>query len=220
MSVPSRLYKYRSLMGESRDHTRRAIVDTEVYFSRCTQFNDPFDCRLNVRGETDDKLRRQMDTVTESIGIFCLSECKGNLLMWSHYGDAHRGLCLEYSTSEGSLFGCSLDQVSYTDAYSELSVTDNIDLNWTRTYLSTKSDDWKYEKEWRIFYHTAGVHQAPSEDLSAVILGCMISCEDREEVIKWVASRSTHTQIYEACRDEGAFRVQIIPYMCTSKHDN
>jgi len=212
MSVPSRLYKYRSLMGESRDRTRRAIVDTEVYFSRCTQFNDPFDCRLNVRGETDDELRRQMDAVTESIEIFCLSECNGNLLMWSHYGDAHRGVCLEYSTSEGSLFGCSLDQVAYADAYPELSVTDNVDLNWTRTYLSTKSDDWKYEKEWRIFYRTGGVHLAPSKDLSAVILGCMMSSEDREEVIQWVASRSTPTRVYEARRDEGAFRVQAIPF--------
>jgi Protein of unknown function (DUF2971) len=212
MSIPTHLYKYRSLIGESRDRTRKAIVDTEVYFSCCKQFNDPFDCRLNVRGYSSADDRRQMDTITERAGILCLSECKDSLLMWSHYADAHRGVCIEYSTSNERLFGCSVDRVSYASVYPEMSLTDTPDLGWVRKYLSTKSAHWKYEKEWRIFYRTTGVYQAPSEELSAVILGCMMSNEDREEVINWVSSRSTPIRIYEARRDEGAFRVQVVPF--------
>jgi hypothetical protein len=113
--------------------------------------------------------------------------------------------------AEEKLFGCSVDQVSYAAAYPEFRLTDNVDLNWVRRYLSTKSSVWKYEKEWRIFYHTPEIQFAPSEELSAVILGCMMSGEDREEVIKWVTSRSTPTRVYEARRDEGAFRIQVIP---------
>ena len=90
MAVPKRLYKYRSMMGDSRERTRRAIVDTEIYLPRCTEFNDPFDCRLNVSGLTEDAAIRQMEKATESLGIFCLSECNDNLLMWSHYTDGHR----------------------------------------------------------------------------------------------------------------------------------
>jgi hypothetical protein len=212
MCIPSRLYKYRSLTGESRERTRRAIVDTEVYFARRTQFNDPFDCRLNVRGELSDELRRQMDAKTDSAGIFCLSECNDSLLMWSHYADAHRAVCLEYSTSEGKLFGCSVDQVSYAATYPKFAFTDNVDLNWVRRYLSTKSNVWKYEKEWRIFYHTPGIQFAPSEELSAVILGCTMSSEDREDVIEWVTSRSIPTRVYEARRGAAAFRIQVIPF--------
>jgi hypothetical protein len=32
--------------------------------------------------------------VTEAMGLLCLSEVPDDLLMWSHYADAHRGLCL------------------------------------------------------------------------------------------------------------------------------
>src|SRR3954452_10247322 len=30
------------------------------------------------------------------IGVFCLCERPDNVLMWSHYADCHRGLCLEF----------------------------------------------------------------------------------------------------------------------------
>lgn len=33
-------------------------------------------------------------------GIFCLSERDDSMLMWSHYGDQHRGICLGYSVSK------------------------------------------------------------------------------------------------------------------------
>jgi Protein of unknown function (DUF2971) len=213
MSIPTHLYKYRSLSGEkSRDRTRKEIVDTEVYFPCCKQFNDPFDCRLNVRGDFSADDRRQMDTATESAGILCLSECNDSLLMWSHYADVHRGVCIEYSTSKDRLFGCSVDRVSYASVYPKMSLADTPDLGWVRKYLSTKSDHWEYEKEWRIFYHSIGVNFAPPEELSAVILGCMMSSQDRDAVCEWVASRSMPTRLYEARRDDGAFRIQIVPF--------
>lgn len=210
-SIPTHLYKYRSLIGESRDRTRKAIVGTEVYFSCCKQFNDPFDCRLNVRGDFSLDDRRQMDTATESAGILCLSECNDSLLMWSHYADAHRGICIEYSTSEEKLFGCSVDRVLYASVYPEMSLADTPDLEWVRRSLSTKSDHWNYEKEWRIF-HQLGVKLAPPEELSAVILGCMMSDKDRDAVCEWVASRSVPTRLYEALRDDGVFRIQVVPF--------
>ena len=64
MSVPARLYKYRSLAGDSRNYTHSAIVDTEIYFPRYRDFNDPFDCRLNVRADGNDDLMSQMEAAT------------------------------------------------------------------------------------------------------------------------------------------------------------
>lgn len=42
-----------------------------------------------------DELRKR-----EQRGVFCLSVSDTNVLMWSHYGDNHQGLCLGYSVPE------------------------------------------------------------------------------------------------------------------------
>ncbi|MFC6520321.1 DUF2971 domain-containing protein [Undibacterium arcticum] len=34
----------------------------------------------------------------QNIGVMCLSEDKNNKLMWSHYADSHRGICIGFST--------------------------------------------------------------------------------------------------------------------------
>lgn len=210
MNVPRRLYKYRSLTGKNREYAQRAIAETEIYFPRCTEFNDPFDCRLNVRGEFDPTQKQQMERATESIGIFCLSARNDSLLMWSHYADGHRGICLEFSTSQDQLFGCRLDPVVYEE-HPELFVGDTINLDWARKYLTTKARDWSYEQEWRIMYSTPGAQTAPPKELSAVILGCSISISDRQEVVEWVSARRVPTRVYQAGREEGAFRLRFSP---------
>lgn len=145
--VPKRLYKYRSLDGESRDRTINAIRNTEAYFSRRSQFNDPHDCNLTVRGLPDSE-RSELESELEATGIFCLSEVNDNPLMWSHYADSHRGVCIEYSTSKGLLFECELTRVCYVTRYPKLSSSDFPDRKYIRKYLSTKSHHWKHEREW------------------------------------------------------------------------
>ena len=210
MAVPPLLYKYRSLTGPNRKFTERAITKSEIYFPRCSEFNDPFDCRLNVRGLPVNG-RQEMERVTESVGIFCLSARNDSLLMWSHYTDGHRGICLQFSTGQGQLFGCTLEQVIYQDLHPELAITDTNDLHWTRRYLTTKALDWSYEQEWRIFYDTPGPQVAPHEEMSAVILGCSISPSDRQEVVEWVRTRPRPTLLYQAQREDGAFRLRFSP---------
>jgi hypothetical protein len=49
MSPPLYLYKYRSLRdGPGRDGTRTALLEHAIYFPIYAQFNDPFDCNLDV----------------------------------------------------------------------------------------------------------------------------------------------------------------------------
>lgn len=35
--------------------------------------------------------------LVNSAGIFCLSADPANLLLWSHYADCHKGLCIKFS---------------------------------------------------------------------------------------------------------------------------
>lgn len=212
--VPKRLYKYRSLYGESRDRTIDAIRKTEAYFSRPSQFNDPHDCNLTIDGLSDSE-RSEIDSELDRTGIFCLSEVNNDTLMWSHYADSHRGVCIEYATSDDLLFGCELIRVRYATKYPALSSSDTPDRKYIRKYLSTKSNRWKHEREWRIIHHDPGLKDIPPEneanDLAAVILGCKISNEDRDEIVRAVQSRADGTLTFQVSLVDTSYDLRVEP---------
>ena len=81
-------------------------------------------------------------------GIACFSEKWDDILMWSHYADGHRGFCLEFDT--GFVPFSMAKQVHYSDLLPLLPLEDgNADL--IESLATTKSNNWCYEKEWRIF---------------------------------------------------------------------
>ena len=88
----------------------------------------------------------------------CLSETNTSTLMWSHYSDNNRGICVEYdfeTINENPLYFC-LFSVCYTEA--SISVYEflrrskenySIELGVLISVLN-KAACWEYEKEWRL----------------------------------------------------------------------
>jgi hypothetical protein len=79
--------------------------------------------------------------------VYCLTPVPDSTLMWSHYAQNHKGMCLEFGL-EHPAFGSALE-VEYLSSYPRWaphSLTDKGSLQ----ILLSKSDDWKYEREYRI----------------------------------------------------------------------
>jgi len=104
---------------------------------------------------------------TNRLGIACFSECKDSVLMWSHYADMHKGICLEYDTNILSDFLLShthfrFNEVDYGKSkmsktrlkeYGSALVDDcGIKLTNDMLYLIAyyKARCWSYEEEWRL----------------------------------------------------------------------
>jgi hypothetical protein len=65
---------------------------------------------------TIDQLSKQMwPTIAARYRIYCLGPDVGNLLIWSHYADNHRGICLEFSTRNEVM--CSSQPVEYVSTF-------------------------------------------------------------------------------------------------------
>jgi hypothetical protein len=47
--IPQSLFKYSGLSGERLEWMRKLIVDSELYFTPPSKFNDPLDCRISPR---------------------------------------------------------------------------------------------------------------------------------------------------------------------------
>jgi hypothetical protein len=90
-------------------------------------------------------------------GVFCLSSRYDSPLMWSHYADQHRGICVEFDVSK--LPAGTIRGVRYGDSRE---VRASAIQSWLRddnvgarqeiesACLLTKSTDWKYEEEYRL----------------------------------------------------------------------
>lgn len=48
--------------------------------------------------ELSQKLNEILDGLIMKSGITCFSKVFNNMLMWSHYGDKHRGVCIEFQS--------------------------------------------------------------------------------------------------------------------------
>ena len=126
----------------------------------------------------------------EGYSVLSLTEVPTSVLMWSHYSDDHRGFCIEYDFA--ALDSMDLRRrlcfpVFYrrklTDATRYLAKVDVGDLNlfFGQFLCLLKSDEWAYEKEWRIV-HALGPDQANFELQmplpSAIILGAHTTPEN------------------------------------------
>jgi Protein of unknown function (DUF2971) len=121
--------------------------------------------------------------------IYCLSARPDSQLMWGHYADHHRGVCLEFDVRTPD-FSLAI-QVDYNASYPNFSLADDNDLS----PFHTKSSDWAYEQEYRLIAQEEsealrpgtlmthdGFFQFSECALVSVIIGASASDDTRREV--------------------------------------
>lgn len=126
-----------------------SIVNDYFYFSDITQLNDPLDILLpSIIGEKEYKY---WDISKKDIKILSLSEVDNHTLMWSHYADDHKGLCISYklnSLPEDIGWG----KVNYENPeYNKDQIFEENGI--FEVGVLTKHKTWSYEKEHRLFVY-------------------------------------------------------------------
>jgi len=96
--------------------------------------------------------------INKEIGIFSLSKNWNNTLMWSHYTDSHKGVCIGFNSedeyfkrqinTDGTKFKLIADVV-YSESRAKIPMILGQQRPLLKPYL-TKSLDWKYEEEVRM----------------------------------------------------------------------
>lgn len=172
-----KLYKYCSF--DENNYSLDNLFKFRVYLKNPNKFNDPFDSLFSINIDRDilinevlntlgkrikinnDELLQMIDvTMSEQVinecnsyrnrtWVTCFSEVYDSILMWSHYGDNHKGFCIEYDFSKTTQYFYLLSPVLYID---KLYYINEHVYNGKGLHLCSllKSFEWKYEKEWRL----------------------------------------------------------------------
>ncbi len=175
------------------------------------KMSDP-SLQLFLAGHGAEALSDSIENFASNRGICCFSEDMSNLLMWAHYGGKHKGFCLEYSTGFHPFSSAKI--VTYVQQIPVVSVMPllypEMDSTLIETLYCTKSNDWKYEKEWRILHKEAGtLFRYPPEALTGVYFGPKASQASIDVVALITKSINPKMQLWQGKLSNSSFAVEF-----------
>jgi hypothetical protein len=162
-----------------------ALKNSRVKVAKLDELNDPFE--LWAGGAGDRALRASLrswkNDMALRFGMLCLSETWRNPLLWSHYADRHRGICLGFDVQDAFV-----KKVTYVNERIELHPP--LSEETMQCLLFTKYAGWNYEQEWRCWVRLTDIDPnsghyffnfGPPLELREVIVGPM--CEETESAL-------------------------------------
>lgn len=163
--------------------------------------------------------------LNQNVGVLCLSEVRDSILMWGHYTDDHRGFVVGFDSkhpffskrrSTQDEFGF-LRRVHYQRQRPNVILTDTSSPAW----FQTKSDQWSYEREWRIVrvLSEAGrridatpfpicLFELPADAVLEIVVGLRATPSVTQEITK-LASNFPRAKVLRAREDRCDFGLII-----------
>lgn len=144
---------------------------------------------------TPEKWKKTINEAIKNIitksGVCCFAGNESNLLMWSHYSNSHKGVCLKFDALKDPNFFASPFPfpVKYQSDYPNYNYLKN-KKDIIKTLILTKSDHWKYEEEQRILkINQVGLHKFKKQALVEIIFGCRCTEEEIKKYIELCKSK-------------------------------
>lgn len=152
--------------------------------------------------------------------VCCLTTKPDNSLMWSHYAEKHTGVCLEFEV-QNEVFSTAV-KVEYQTEYPPFQMTAAA-VGTNVKALTTKSQDWGYEEEYRLIalekskLSIPGMLSAdgnwltiPENSLLGIITGCQMDDTHKKQIEELVEESGKSIQIKEALRIPNAYNLKIV----------
>jgi hypothetical protein len=187
---PQRLYRYRSL--KKFDRELEALEHNYLFCGAYITLNDPMEGVFRsskVFRESDNyrATRREIVDNKTQLGMCSFSEVHDHELMWAHYADQYRGICIAYSFAK--LLDNLHDNVSFVRMYYNEAVpivrrSRQEPGNVAKMVLSYKNYRWLYEREWRMFAPQGKADYGNKSCVTHVYLGSRIDAAKRARIIR------------------------------------
>lgn len=217
-----KVYKYRGLEFFSRDI--ETLKKHQIYASPFNKLNDPFEgiyddqvsalISLIEKGFNTDgtEVRERLKKVTNyksNLGVYSLSKCFKNELLWAHYANSHTGFCIEYELrglKENYLIPPTVNELGLDYKRSPQKIIPQ-DFKKTELFLrklfATKSKEWKYEDEIRLIFDKYGFKDYHPSTLTGIYFGVEMKNENRKKLIDSLANLDV--KFFEIYREKDSY---------------
>lgn len=148
-------------------------------------------------------------------GVLSLAENHDCPLMWSHYADNHKGLCLGYTIPDKAKD--NIQPINYTSDTRDIKVSQILDMlngnekakrEIEKSIFLRKASPWRYEKEWRMISNVG--KQNASIYLSDIFFG--MRCKDTTiyTVMKSMQDRKLPVKFWQITGTPQKFTLQKV----------
>ncbi|MBB1139177.1 DUF2971 domain-containing protein [Myroides sp. WP-1] len=149
-----------------------------------------------------------INNLLENSGVGCFVTNYNNLLMWSHYANSHKGVCIEYEILKSPETFVSPIPVEYSNKYPKLNYIRNQHDLLEKT-ICRKSTEWSYEDEFRILKPKNGVYKIKKESIRSISFGVKCSENDRIELVKILKNNNyNHVKLYQCLLSQRSFELE------------
>ncbi|HUO14679.1 MAG TPA: DUF2971 domain-containing protein [Verrucomicrobiae bacterium] len=245
-NLPSRIYKYRC----DNPYTRANLDADSIWTCSPALYNDPYDSWLSMPTNVLAQLlehslkkntanaEKYLDGISQiaistvqNLKIFrdlakvcSFSEVHDSILMWSHYSDHHRGLCIEYDLTilpYHHSFRRNLYPVFYSaDLYDLSKFAEALagPSQGFRPYMPLlamlyKFDGWQYEREWRFVREVPQVQaDAPASAPvpSRIFLGARFDDSASKELL--AICQKKHIPLFKMKMADDKYKLQVTDF--------
>jgi hypothetical protein len=182
------------------------------YFSTNPDIEDAIGYKMS---EYTYDISNLLKNVMMRYGVLSLSESCDNILMWSHYANNHKGMCIGYNVNSDCAehiqpveYGkyCKI-KTSLVYNYIFDSKT-NYEKDIINKYFFTKAKDWEYEKEWRMLILGKKKEHAQTElRLSSVIFGLRSEHYAIASIVKLMRKPKSTVRFYQMNKVGGELKL-------------
>jgi Protein of unknown function (DUF2971) len=164
--------------------------------------------------------KRFRASLNAELGLLCFGADWSSPVIWSHYGDKHKGICLGFDIRRSLL-----QEVRYEDSRLRIVLDDHPDLAQLSPELKillscTKARAWSYEKEFRTFVDLrTAIEDSPrhflpfSDDMRLAEVICGERCtEDLAATRHLLAQKCPSAVAFKARLADRSFRVVLNGY--------
>ena len=142
-------------------------------------------------------IKTTMKSIRDKTLVYCFSKRNDSILMWSHYADKHKGICIEFEVEPTEK---DMIEVVYSEKKSKFDILrvtslilgleflkkpfDASDQEFNKKIMEpcyTKSNEWEYEKEVRYIlsknygdrvFEAGGNYYIKSPKINSIAFGC------------------------------------------------
>jgi hypothetical protein len=209
-----------------REAKRKEVKDQQVIEKL---INNTTDLMSDKHGMTADIRDSLLHGITSLHCVLSLTRKRDDLLMWAHYANNHQGFVIEFDGNH-NYFNRNMNRAEH-DGYlrpvrylKNRPQRESFEDITTTELLLVKSEEWKYEKEYRMLRNIFGsveelkgklgntyLFPIPTDCITGVILGNLISKTDMEDILSILVNdrRYNHVKTYRAELHERKFKLNI-----------
>lgn len=153
------------------------LLNEKIFLNHPKYFNDPFDCPI-YHGSNYRK-NISVRNVLEKVRISCFSEDNDSILLWSHYADSHKGICIGYKIDSEYIKknNVHFEKVNYVNKMNDKNSEIGFKSFLNRTFY-IKNEVWDYENEYRMLGFDLDDNVINAPEISSITFGINTSESD------------------------------------------